>query len=107
MDKKIKITNSIIIGAIAAIIFVAAITVYADLQLSIKDWLKDSFTHHWIGKGILAGALFFAVSFLVFLFPKNWDEKTTYKLLWALIWFSIFGTLAIFSFFIYESFLKP
>ncbi|MEK7549223.1 MAG: hypothetical protein AAB496_01910 [Patescibacteria group bacterium] len=106
MDKKNKIIFSITIGAIAAVIFITAITVAADLYLPLKDWLKNNFHHHWVGKSVLAVAIFFAVSFFIKLLPINIDDNKTEKVLKLLFWLTIFGSLAIFGFFVWEALLK-
>jgi len=100
---KLRILNSIIIGAIAAIIFITVITVVADLYLSLKDWLKNIFYHHWVGKGILAAIIFFISGILNFISNKNADEEKIAKNLNILIWASIIGSLMISIFFILEA----
>jgi len=97
---KLRILNSIIIGAIAAIIFIIVITIAGDLYLSLKDWLKNIFYHHWMGKGILAIVIFFIFGFI---FNKETGEEKIVKNFSILIWSSIIGSLIIFGFFIFEA----
>jgi len=62
-----KTTKSLIAdiyGAIAAILFVTSATIVGEFASEFKDWLKAAFFHHWVGKGVLAVAVFLLVSFL-------------------------------------------
>lgn len=107
MDKKIKLINSVLMGAIATVIFIALITIVADLAPALKDWLKSTFSHHWVGKSILSLAFFVISSSIASICPciRADTEKTT-KLLSYLFWSSISSTVAIFLFFIWEAFIK-
>ena len=102
MDKKSKIIFSFVLGAIGAVIFITIITIAADLYLPLKGWLKNVFSHHWVGKSVLAGVIFFAISFLTLFLPIRAEEEKIIKALRLLIWITIFGVLAITGFFIYE-----
>lgn len=103
MEKELKVIHSIICASIAAVIFIIAITIIADLYLPIKDWLKDIFTHHWIGKSILSLVIFIIFGIISFFLPIKTNEEKISKLLKILFWILIIGTLAIFMFFIYEA----
>lgn len=105
-EKKIKFVFSVVIGAIGAIVFIVAITIIADLILPIKDWLKNVFSHHWVGKSVLSFilfALFFVISYFSLAKP---DIEKLKKRLYALIWLSIISPVLIFLFFIWEAFMK-
>ena len=52
------------------IIFITALTIVAELHVPTKDWLQTTFTHHWIGKSILALVLFGLLSAFRFFFPN-------------------------------------
>lgn len=106
-NKKIKFINSVIMGAIAAVIFIASITVVADLAPNVKNWLMNIFSHHWVGKSILSLAIFAAMSFVFYICPcvQSGIEKTK-KLLSCLFWVSICSAIAIFLFFVWEVFLR-
>ena len=101
-NKGLKIIYSTAIGAIAVVIFITFITINAELYLPIKDWLKNTFSHHWIGKGILSLAIFMIVGLLVWFLPVQQDEERTRKILMLLNWLLILGSLAIFGFFLWE-----
>ncbi len=72
----------------------------------LKTWLADVFLHHWIGKGVLASALFLIVFGLARLMIREQPEGATEAHLKRLARSTIWGTLLIFAFFIYEAFLK-
>ncbi len=103
MEKKFRIIHSIICAAIAAVIFVVVITISANIYLPIKDWLKNVFTQHWIGKSILSAAVFIVIGIISFLLPIRADEEKIGRLLKILSWLLVVGLLAIFAFFIYET----
>lgn len=106
-DKKIKLVASITKSAIITVIFIVAVTLAADLMPSLKDWLKNTFSHHWLGKGILSIAIFSLFSIIAYFFlPSQKDIEKTKKLLSTLIWTSVGGSAVIFIFFIWEAFLK-
>lgn len=97
---KFKIINSFIAGGIAAIIFIVTATIVGELVASFKDFLKNIFGHHWIGKSVIGAAIFAMAAFLCFLCPKKFDIEKTIFWLWALILAAIAGFFAIFGFYI-------
>lgn len=104
MDKKLNIVNSLILSAAITVIFITLVTIVADLQPPLKNWLKNTFTHHWVGKGILAVAIFVVATFLFSFLPFQIEENKLSKKVWALFWISILGAFVIFGFYIYETF---
>ena len=103
MDKKNKIIFSVAVGAIAAVIFITAVTIGADLYLPLKGWLKNVFSHHWVGKGILSLAIFGVVCFFGWFLPIEPSEEKIRKILNLSNWLLILGTLAILGFFVWEA----
>lgn len=102
MDKRLKIVNSFIAGAIIASIFIAASTIGAELYKPFKDWLAGTFYHHWVGKGVLAVAIFLLVAFMHGFIVKHSTEdrvRTCFMILFGVL---IFSSLAILLFFLYE-----
>ena len=102
-NNKIKIIHSAVCGAIAAVIFIIVVTIVADVYLPLKDWLKNIFTHHWIGKSILSVVIFIVAGGISLILPIQPKEEKINKSLKILVWLLIVGVLAIFSFFIYEA----
>src|SRR3989344_9524081 len=104
-NKKLKIVESAAISASIVIVFITAITIIADLNPALKDWLKNSFSHHWIGKGILSVVIFAVLTFLFSILPAKDSDAGLAKKLSGLFWISVLGTLAIFGFYFYEALL--
>lgn len=105
-NSKLKIICAVTVGSIATVVFITAITIAADLYPPLKDWLKNVFTHHWIGKGILSVVVFAAFGVLRFILPVEADEEKIGKALKILFWLLILGILAILGFFVWEALLK-
>lgn len=104
---KLNMRQKIIVGsllsAIVTAIFIAVITIAGELAPPLKDWLKQSFYHHWLGKSALAGILFFALGILFsFISPRG--NAALSASVRALTWTSILSALVIFGFFIAEAF---
>ncbi len=100
--------QALIFGAIITIIFLTLIIITADLYSPLKDFLKNTFYHHWIGKGIL-GIIVFLISSLIFnLIPSSQDidnQKISNKLL-SLFFTTILSFLVLTLFYFYEAFIK-
>lgn len=101
-DRK-KVLSAATAGATVTIVFLTLITVMADLQPALKDSLKSAFTHHWIGKGILAVVVFFIVWLTMLAQKRQPDDQRLSAGLMTLTWTAIVGTVILFSFFIYET----
>ena len=56
--------RSTAVAAVAVSIFLAVLIIGAEKVPALKDWLKATFTHHWLGKGALALILFVVIAFL-------------------------------------------
>lgn len=106
MTDRAKIVQASTAGAIVAVVFITVITVLADLQAPLKDWLKATFTHHWVGKGILAVVVFFVVSLILLTVRGSGDSEKLRKGIAVLSWSAILGTLILLAFFLYEAFWK-
>ena len=106
---RFKIIRATTCAAACTVAFITGITVAADLYLPLKNWLKLTFSHHWVGKGILAGVVFAAVIVIVSFIPAPEDDlkaKMLARSSWKLVIVSLVGTLVIILFFIYEAFFK-
>ena len=106
---RFKIIRATTYAAALAVTFITGVTITADLYLPLKDWLKLTFSHHWVGKGILAVILFVGISAVLLLFPAPKNEmkaKTLAQSIWTLVIVSLIGTIGIIAFFIYEAFFK-
>lgn len=56
-------SEKILLATLATILFITLLTIAAELNAPLKGWLAATFTHHWVGKGILAMALFALLCF--------------------------------------------
>lgn len=50
--------RSVAIASIVTSLMLAVLIVAAEEVLALKDWLKATFYHHWLGKGVLALGVF-------------------------------------------------
>lgn len=97
-----RVPHAAFCALIIASIVIAGLTIGADLVQPLKTWLKETFFHHWIGKGVIA-LIIFAVSFLISLaFPST--EKRERLTLTISVWVLATAILAIVAFFAYETF---
>ena len=101
---KKKIKNSFAIAASVAIVFIVFATIFGELYKPFKNSLKDIFSHHWIGKGVIAIVIFYALGFLGY-FKASSSEKVLITVLKVVFWIAVVGVLAISAFYLYEYFL--
>lgn len=106
MQKNIKILNSFITGAIIAVVFIILITIIAEFSPDTKFFLKNTFTHHWIGKSVLSLIIFIAASLIFWIISAKTDIKKICANIRILIFSVAAGSLAILLFFVYETFYK-
>jgi hypothetical protein len=87
-------------GAAASSWLLAILVIAAELYAPFKNLLKNIFTHHWIGKGIII-----TIAFLAFGFILKGKESVGNIKDDKLAWYSTLGSLiVIFLFFIMEFF---
>ena len=93
-------TNAVILSTILTIIYITVITVAADLYPPLKEFLANTFSHHWIGKSVTAIVIF--VLFKVIVLSLKPKIKTAFLLNWLTI-ISVLATLVILAFFTWET----
>jgi hypothetical protein len=94
-----------LIGATVSVAFLTILIVVADLEPAVKDWLKLNFSHHWVGKGLLATvALFLSGAFFLGGGPRS--EHDHAKAGHRLYVMTIAASIVLLMFFLYEAFLK-
>ncbi len=103
-NKKNKLINSFAVSAIVAIMFIVFATIFGELYKPFKDWLKEVFTHHWLGKGIISIAIFYIFGFLGY-FTASGSEKVLARMLVIVFLTALIGALGITGFFLYEYFI--
>ena len=54
--------RSVAIAASATALMLAIVIITAEEVPALKDWLKQTFSHHWLGKGALSTAPFVVAS---------------------------------------------
>lgn len=99
-----KKTSVAAISAIFTIFFITAVTILADLLPSLKNWLKASFSHHWIGKGFLAAILFLLLMGLFSKIQRQPENGTTGGYLRFVSYFAIACVIILFGFFAFEAY---
>jgi len=103
-DKKNKIINSFAISAVIAIVFITFAVIFGELYKPFKNWLAGVFNHHWIGKGVIAAAIFYIFGFLCYFKMSDHEEILIYMLK-IVFWSALAGVFAILGFYLYEYFL--
>lgn len=105
MEKKIRLLNGCIAGAIVAAIFIVIFTIVGELYKPLKDLLKDQHYHHWIGKGVWATITFFITAIVYFFAAHSPHEQETDRLLNILSWTLALSLVVLLGFFTYEYFI--
>lgn len=102
-DKKSQYIYAFAISAGLAIITVAVLTIAGELHKPLKNWLADTFYHHWVGKGVISFIGFYILGYILsFMVPGNRDKVAS--ILVGLFWVSLLSALAITGFYLYEAF---
>jgi len=101
-SKNLGVLTGFAIGGVFAILFITAATIGGELYTPFKNWLADTFSHHWVGKGILSTVIFFVVGTpLAFLLRRQGGAAA---FLVIATWVAILGALSIIGFYVYEFF---
>src|SRR3989344_7842482 len=95
---KLKLIIASVYATILNAIFVTVITVWAELSLPLKDWLKGFTGHNWTTKSIFS-VLFFVLFTIIFFFILPARENNLRWALRCLIVVTILGVLALTLFF--------
>ncbi len=86
-------------ATIVTIVLITVMTILAELSTNFKDFLANTFWHHWIGKGIIALAIFFLIRLLY-----KGEEKDVYKLTKSTVAITVLCGIAIFLFYLFHFF---
>ncbi|OHB18243.1 MAG: hypothetical protein A2749_00250 [Parcubacteria group bacterium RIFCSPHIGHO2_01_FULL_45_26] len=97
-NNKIKLAIASAYSAILNVVFVTAITIWAELYVPLKDWLKSVSGHHWTTKSIFSVVLF-ALFLIIFYFTLSDNEKRIRNALRNLLVIVVLGVLALTLFF--------
>ncbi|MEK7589007.1 MAG: hypothetical protein AAB479_00030 [Patescibacteria group bacterium] len=82
---KPKLINSSAYAAIITIVFIVVITIWAELSISLKDWLKNFSGHHWTSKSIFSALLFAVAAVVIYLLPHKYNDRLKGTLVFLLI----------------------
>ena len=96
---KLKLIYSSSIASSLAIIFVTAITIIAELNAPVKDWLKSLSGHHWTSKGILSFSLYVIAILVIYGTTRKIDYRKLKDGLWVAIGTTILGFIILLVFF--------
>ena len=91
-----------IVGVSVSILFLLVMTVVSELVPELKVWLTNSFSHHWVGKGVLSIAVFLVFFGLDRTYKTKITEKGLVGAVNTLNILVIFSAVLILLFFIYE-----
>ena len=105
-NNKLKFAQSVILGSIVVALLIPALTILAELMAPFKDWLKNNFNHHWIGKGVISVIVFVGIYALGFVVPYKPSLERINRSIFILITLVLIGVLVIFGLFSYEAFLQ-
>ncbi len=81
-------------------LFIAAITIFSELDVGFKDALKVLTGHHWITKSVLS-ILFFII--LYYYFSRSNETKgNPFEMSKMVIAYAVFSGVAIFTFYLWH-----
>lgn len=93
----LRFARAAALGSIAASIAVAVLTIGGEEWAPLKDALKNTFTHHWLGKSVISAAVF-GVVFLLSAW-KVADTQKTARALWYAVGTAVLSATAMTFFF--------
>ena len=95
------ILPSTMLAATLSVILVVVLTVVGELYAPLKNFLKDSMYHHWVGKGVWSVILFVLATSI--LYPIFKRRPVSAGLFIGLLNIAlIVGSVILFVFFVYE-----
>lgn len=96
---KLKLIFASALAAIITIIFVVIITIWAELSIPLKDWLKNFSGHHWVSKSIFSVLLYVVAMAIFYWTSRNPSEILLRKILFFILVFMALGTIVITAFY--------
>jgi len=86
-------------AAIITIVFVAVITVWAELFAPLKDWLKNFSGHHWTSKSIFSVLLYAVATAVLYRARYTPNEDRLRKALVSLLISLVLGIIVLATFY--------
>ena len=96
---KPRLISASALAAIITIVFVVVITIWAELSIPLKNWLKSFSGHHWTSKSIFSALLYVAATVIFYWSFRKPNEVILRKLLVFLLVFIVLGVLSITAFY--------
>lgn len=92
-------SKALVRATVGVVWLVVVMTIAAELSAPFKALLAETFTHHWIGKGVIS-----AVAFVVFyaIFSRARESDSVSRDAWKVVWSVVLGGLAIFLFYLWH-----
>jgi hypothetical protein len=84
-------------GASAVAVLVVLLTIVGEEYAPVKNWLKATFSHHWLGKSYLAVLLFVATSVVIYPLSGSWSVQ---RALWGTFFINLVGASVICIYFL-------
>lgn len=100
-SRKNKLVSAFLVSSALSVIAVVVLTIGGELYKPLKNWLAETFTHHWVGKGILTFVGFYILGLLLQVFGSR-SIKIVIGLIYLLSFVALIGALAIIGFYYYE-----
>lgn len=98
---KENLAGYVILSSAVTIISIALLTILAELNPALKNWLTITFSHHWIGKSFVS-LLIFVTSFGIFWASKIRISSIT-RAIWILTIAVNLAFVIILAFFFFEA----
>ncbi len=96
-DKLTRLIIATAYGTITVSILVTLLTIVGEEWAPLKDWLKNTFSHHWLGKSYLSCALFIVTTIVMYPFTKNTSVS---RAVWQAFYAALLATIALIGYFI-------
>ena len=96
---KPKLIISSAYAAIITIVFVVVITIWAELSVPLKNWLKNFSGHHWTSKSIFSVLVYTVVTALSYFTFRNPSDARLRKVLVFLLISSALGIIILTAFY--------
>lgn len=96
-DHITRLITATALGAIASALLIVLLTIGGEEWAPLKNWLKATFFHHWLGKSYLSIALFALITAVSYPFTKH--ARST-RVLWLCFGIAALSACALIVFFV-------
>ncbi len=103
MDKP-KLIYASALSATLTAVFVTVLTIVAELNPAVKDWLKSLSGHHWTSKSILSIVLYIVAFGLCYALKHHIDARKVGISIKLAIWSAVLGIIVLLFFFTAHNF---